>query len=205
MILSIDTSSAACSVALLAPGGAVVARADEQIGRGHAERLAPMIAELLGGHVPTQILVGVGPGSFTGIRVGIGAAHGLAIGWSVPVAGMDSLALVAAASGQQSAHPIAVAMHGGHGELFVRTFDGATLNPIDELASLRPGEAAARIDAALVVGTGAEALVAARGSGKAIEQWPSAAAALSLPEPLRSLEARPSYGRAADAKARAAA
>ena len=78
MILAIDTSSAACSAALLGEDGSVAACADEIIGRGHAERLAPMIAEMLDGRIPSSILVGVGPGSFTGIRVGIAAAHGLA-------------------------------------------------------------------------------------------------------------------------------
>ena len=81
MILAIDTSTAACTVALFDGTGTCIARQDEVIGRGHSERLVPMIAEVVGSNRPTHILVGVGPGSFTGIRVGIAAAHGLAIGW----------------------------------------------------------------------------------------------------------------------------
>ena len=83
---------------MIEPGGTIVASCDELIGRGHAERLVPMIAGMLDGHVPTRLLVGVGPGSFTGLRVGIAAAHGLAIGWSVPLAGFNSLALLAASA-----------------------------------------------------------------------------------------------------------
>ena len=71
MILAIDTSTAACTAALFDTAGACVARADELIGRGHAERLVSMIDEMLDGQSPDAILVGVGPGSFTGIRVGI--------------------------------------------------------------------------------------------------------------------------------------
>ena len=81
MILAFDTSSAACTAALFDGGGGCITRKDELIGRGHAERLVPMLAELLDGRKADRILVGVGPGSFTGIRVGIAAAHGLAIGW----------------------------------------------------------------------------------------------------------------------------
>src|SRR5687768_8493268 len=76
MILAIDTSTAACSAALFDAAGECVGSADERIGRGHAERLVPMIAELLDGRRADRILVGVGPGSFTGIRVGIAAANG---------------------------------------------------------------------------------------------------------------------------------
>ena len=114
MILSLDTSTAACTAALLERDGTIVASRDEMIGRGHAERVVPMIEEMLDGHVPSKILVGVGPGSFTGLRVGIAAAHGLAIGWSVPLAGMNSLALLAA-SAPAGEGKVAAAVAGGHG------------------------------------------------------------------------------------------
>src|SRR6476619_6358038 len=96
MILAFDTSSAACTAALFDGSGSCIARRDEMIGRGHAERLVPMIAEMMGGKAAVRILVGVGPGSFTGIRVAIAAAHGLAIGWGAELLGMSSLALLAA-------------------------------------------------------------------------------------------------------------
>ena len=86
MILAFDTSSAACTAALFDGAGAASRARDEMIGRGHAERLVPMIDELLDGRTADRILVGVGPGSFTGIRVGIAAAHGLAIGWDAELA-----------------------------------------------------------------------------------------------------------------------
>src|SRR5690348_5444171 len=98
MLLAFDTSTAACTAALFDADGECIARKDEMIGRGHAERLVPMIAELLDGRIPESVLVGVGPGSFTGIRVGIAAAHGLAIGWGANLAGMSSLALLAASA-----------------------------------------------------------------------------------------------------------
>ena len=202
MILAIDTSTAACTAALLSDGGEVIGAAHEMIGRGHAERLMPMVAELLDGRRPTCIVVGVGPGSFTGIRVGIAAAHGMAIGWGAEVSGMSSLALLAAAA--RADGPVAVAMAGGHGELFVQQFDSA-LEPTSPLLNLPPAQAAAAVDAALVVGTGALALVEARGSGEARELWPSAADALLLPPALRSLPAAPVYARAPDAQVRSAA
>jgi len=195
MILAFDTSSAACTAALF-EDGSCIARADEQIGRGHAERLVPMLAELLGGRRPDRIIVGVGPGSFTGIRVAIAAAHGLAIGWGCEVAGMSSLGLIAAGGDGE----LAVAVSGGHGELFVQQFD-AQLHPRTALHNAAPDAAAALIDAQLVIGSGAAALVAARGSGEAREGWPAAAEALRLPEALRSLPPKPIYARAPDARA----
>lgn len=203
MILAIDTSTAACSAALVAADGACIERRDEQIGRGHSERLVPMIAELLGNRTPACIIVGVGPGSFTGIRVGIAAAHGLAIGWGVEVQGMSSLALLAATMDHSG--PIAAAMQGGHGELFVQQFTRGGGEPETELLNLPPAAAAAALSADLVAGPGAADLVRARGWGTAIEAWPSAANAMKLAPRLRTLPPKPVYARAPDAGTKRAA
>ena len=199
MILALDTSTAACTAALLEKDGTVVASRDELIGRGHAERLVPMIEEMLDGHVPARIIVGVGPGSFTGLRVAIAAAHGMAIGWSIPLSGMNSLALLAA-SAPPGDGKVAAAMTGGHGELFVQIFDRKKLTATGPILNLSPPAAAMKVDAPLVVGSGAPALVAARHSGEALELLPSASRALALPELLRTLDCKPIYARAPDAK-----
>jgi tRNA threonylcarbamoyladenosine biosynthesis protein TsaB len=199
MILAFDTSTAACTAALFDESGKCVARADERIGRGHAERLVPMLDELLDGRRADQIIVGVGPGSFTGIRVALAAAHGLAIGWEAELSGMSSLALLAASA--KADGQVAAVMAGGHGELFVQQFDGRTLEARSDLHNLPPAEAAKATDAELVVGSGAQQLVEARGWGEAREGFPAAADALRLPECLGSLPARPVYARAPDARA----
>jgi len=176
---------------------ALIDERHEIVGRGHAERLVSMIAELLGGRRPDAILVDCGPGSFTGVRVGIAAARGLAIGWGVPVGGYSSLAALAAASG---ARDVAAALQGGHGELFVQSFAGDPLAPADDLRSMPPHAAAAAVAAELVTGSGAEALVAARGWGRAADGLPRAAHARLLPPALRALPPKPIYGRAPDAR-----
>ena len=198
MMLALDTSTPACTAALFAADGTLFARADQVIGRGHAEYLAPMIADMLGGHVPASILVGVGPGSFTGLRIGIACAHGMAVGWDIPIYGFSSLALIAA--GAPGDGPVAVAVSGGHGELFVAEFARPRLQPVSDVANLTATAAAALIDAPLVVGSGAQALVAARGSGEASDLLPSAADVLDLPAALRSLSPSPLYARAPDAR-----
>jgi tRNA threonylcarbamoyladenosine biosynthesis protein TsaB len=198
MLLAFDTSSAACTAALFDGSGACIARADEVIGRGHAERLVPMIAELMDGRRADRILVGVGPGSFTGIRVAIAAAHGLAIGWGAQLSGMSSLALLAA--GAAGGGQVAAAVTGGHGELFVQQFDGITLEPLSEVANAVPSTAAHLLTAGVVVGSGARLVVEARGWGEAREQLPSAADALRLPDKLRALDPKPVYARAPDAR-----
>jgi tRNA threonylcarbamoyladenosine biosynthesis protein TsaB len=202
MILAFDTSSAACTAALFDDGEKCIARRDEQIGRGHSERLVPMLAELLDGRTATRILVGVGPGSFTGIRVGIAAAHGLAIGWDAELVGMSSLALLAA--GADTDGEVAAAILGGHGELFVQQFDSSGA-PAGTLANLPTVAAAAATTPELVVGSGAQQLVEARRWGEAREAWPSAANALKLSQNLRSLPPKPVYARAPDARVQEAA
>ncbi len=197
MILALDTSTSACTAALFAADGSLFARADEVIDRGHAERLAPLIAGMLAGHVPASILVGVGPGSFTGLRIATACAHGMAVGWDIPIHGMDSLALLAAGAPGDGA--VAVAVNGGHGEIFVAQYQRPGFELVGEVANLRPEIAAARYDAPLVVGNGAAALVAARGSGEAIDLLLSAANAIALPIALRTLAPSPIYARPPDA------
>lgn len=197
MILVIDSATAACSVALI-DGKTLVDERHEVVGRGHAERLIPMIQDMLSGRRPAEILVDCGPGSFTGVRVGLAAAHGLAIGWQVPLAGYSSLAAVAAVEG--GSRDVAVALNGGHGQLFVQSYGHDPIAPLDELQSLSPEAAAATVAIPIVLGSGADMLVSARGHGEAIDALPRASAVRGLPQDLRSLPPLPIYGRAPDAK-----
>jgi tRNA threonylcarbamoyl adenosine modification protein YeaZ len=96
-LLAISTSSPALSIALVTPD-AVLAHDHRLIGRGHAEALVPAVQALLAGRRPDAILVDVGPGSYTGIRIGIAAARALGLAWGVPVTGCTALALVAQAA-----------------------------------------------------------------------------------------------------------
>lgn len=94
MILAIDTSSAASSAALVDTGG-VLAAAQQVDARRHAEVLAGLVEQVLAGRTPASIAVGVGPGPYTGLRVGITTARVLAVAWQVPVVGVCSLDVLA--------------------------------------------------------------------------------------------------------------
>lgn len=198
--LVIETATAACSVALI-EAGAVIAAAHEVVGRGHAERLVPMIAELPDGGRAPRILVDCGPGSFTGVRVGIAAARGLALGWGAEAHGFSSLALIAAAG--FAAHPdwpgLAVVLEGGHGEVFMQAFD-APLAPRAALVSLKPDAALAALGGLPAIGNGVRFLALLDPGVAAIDVLPRAADAILLPGAFASLAPRPIYGRAPDAK-----
>lgn len=90
MILAIDTSSASSSVALVSDGR-VIAERQHVDSRRHAEVLAGLIDDVLGGSHPDVIAVGVGPGPYTGVRVGVTTAQVLGLAWGVPVRGVCSL------------------------------------------------------------------------------------------------------------------
>ncbi len=126
MELAIDTASGALSVALI-DGTAVVAEHHAVIGRGHAETIVTVVAQIVGprGRDVTGIVVGTGPGSFTGARIGIAAARAFGLGWGVPVAGVGSLALVAAGSfARDPAATIVVAVaDAGSGHVYWQAFD----------------------------------------------------------------------------------
>lgn len=199
LMLAIETATAACSVALL-DGNELIAERHEVVGRGHAERLVPMIAALPGNGRADSILVDCGPGSFTGVRVGLAAARALGLGWSASLGGFSSLALIATTARDEGTETVAVAISGGHGEIFVQQFALRPLHALGELASLTPESAAAIVTEPVVIGSGAEALVAARGWGEAREGLPRAADVILLPSALAKLPPRPIYGRAPDAK-----
>jgi tRNA threonylcarbamoyladenosine biosynthesis protein TsaB len=196
--LSISTTTAACSVALL-DGATIIAQQHEEVGRGHAERLIPMIQTLPGQGRADAIWVDCGPGSFTGTRVGLAAARALGLAWAVPVLGFSSLALIAAAGPGED--QVAVALVGGHGELFVQQFRSMPLAPAADVRSLRPDVAALEITAQRILGSGAASLLAARGFGTAEDALPRAADAALLPEALRILPPSAIYVRAPDARA----
>lgn len=196
--LVIDSATEACSVALLGDDGQLVAGDFAMLGRGHAERLVPMIAALPGKGRADRIAVSLGPGSFTGLRVGIAAARALGLAWRAEVVGYPTFALLAAmAADQRGEQPLAVAMTGGHGEWFVQRFAGGLGTP---LASLTPARAVGTVPELLVVGSQAEALVALRGHGEALPLWPDARRFALLDEAVLTADLSPLYGRAPDAR-----
>lgn len=198
-ILAIDCATEACSVALF-EGDAPVAGELRMLGRGHAEQLVPMIAALPDRGRAERIYVSLGPGSFTGVRIGLAAARALGIAWKADVLGYPTLALIAAmARADRGPQPVTVCMTGGHGEWFVQDYSVAGL-PEGPLESLRPDAAAERGGHELVAGTQAEPLVAARGHGIALPLWPDARSVSLLPAELLSATLTPLYGRAPDAR-----
>lgn len=159
-ILSIDTCLAACSVAVL-DGERVLAAVSEPMLRGHQERLATMVREAMT-HAGLafadldRIGVTVGPGSFTGLRVGLAFAKGLGAALGRPVVGVGSLEALA---GERSGLVVAV-IDARREQVYVQAFgDG---RPLLEPLALRADDAVVEIrrlgEPAALVGTGAPLL-----------------------------------------------
>lgn len=196
--LVIETASEACSVALF-DGRDLVANDHRELGRGHAERLIPMIEALPGNGRADRILASLGPGSFTGVRIGIAAARALGVAWGAPVLGYPTLALVAVRSWQPTPRPVTVCMNGGHGEWFVQDFT----NDRDEgpVRSIKPEEALARGAQDVIVGNRAKEFASLFDDTRiALELLPDASAAHLLDETRILHDLSPIYGREPDAK-----
>jgi tRNA threonylcarbamoyladenosine biosynthesis protein TsaB len=153
-ILAIETSSRRGSVALI-DGTTWVAGAEHEELQAHAERTLPLIRQVLAKagwslNSLDRVAVGIGPGSFVGLRVGIALADGLALGIGRPVVGVPSLDAMLAAPGEGRCGPRAALLDARRGEVFCAARDAAgqpvlpaTAVSIDliaaQLAALGPG------------------------------------------------------------------
>ena len=157
MLLGFDTATAACSAALWADGAVVAHRRSEAGGR-HAETLVPMLREIAaeGGTTLAAVdafAVTVGPGSFTGIRIGLSTARGLALAGKRPLIGLSTLEVLAAGvpAGERDG-PVLAALDAGRGRLYAQLFD-CSLDPLSEPEALTaealPGLVAAAAATAL--------------------------------------------------------
>jgi tRNA threonylcarbamoyl adenosine modification protein YeaZ len=128
LILALDTAGENCAVALATTGDdgpSVLAARTEAIGRGHAERLTPMIGEALAeaglayGDLE-RIAVTTGPGSFTGTRIGVAAARGLALALGIPAVGVSVLDALIEAAGGEARGLVVAALDARRGEIYAK-------------------------------------------------------------------------------------
>lgn len=166
MILTIDTSGPECAAGIYdADARALVASRSETLGKGHAERLMPMIDEVLQAaglslKDMTRVGVTVGPGSFTGIRVGVAAARGFALSLGIPAIGVTTLQVVAEQVLEiDPPAPVVAAIDAGRAEIFAQAFlPGGVM--LTEPAIYEHDAIRAMIErfGAIVTGTGLDAL-----------------------------------------------
>ena len=125
-ILAFDTSAAHCAAALLS-GGAIRQSTLEHIQRGQAERLLPILEEMLAAEAIgwadlDALAVGIGPGNFTGTRISVAAARGLALALSIPAVGVSTFEIMRPPdSGRQEANEL-VSIEAPRGQAYVRHF-----------------------------------------------------------------------------------
>ena len=134
IILAFDTSAAHCAAALLWDDKVLLRH--EPMAKGQAERLMPLLEEMLaqagiGWADLCAIGVGTGPGNFTGVRISVAAARGLALGLGVPAIGVT--AFEALAFGTQ--HPVSVVMDARQDEVYVQSFADHTPGPAQLIAA----------------------------------------------------------------------
>lgn len=152
-VLAFDTSAAHCAAALLLPDGSCLIR-EEAMAKGQAERLTPLLAELLADAGLdwcdlTLIGVGTGPGNFTGVRISVAAARGLALSLGIPAIGITRLEALA----HGLPRPVTVVEDARRDEVYLQRFDThecqpAIISPIEGLlvAGLITGSGATLLD-----------------------------------------------------------
>lgn len=198
-MLAIECATEACSLALF-EGDVLLGWRHEILGRGHAEHLVPFIAELPERGRADEIRVSLGPGSFTGVRIGLAAARALGLVWGAQVRGYPTLALVGATAQHLRPGPVSVCMAGGHGEWFMQDF-GVDGLPVGEVCSLAPDETRGQWNQPIIAGNRASEKAALEGRHDAgTDLLPDARHVLDLPPTLLSHTLAPIYGRGPDAR-----
>jgi tRNA threonylcarbamoyl adenosine modification protein YeaZ len=167
-LLAIDTAANLCAACVFdTDGDRELGRQVIDIGKGHAECLMAVIANALESAATDYsdldaIGVNIGPGSFTGVRVGVAAARGFALALKLPVMGVSTLeALAAEANPQDPGTPVLAAIDARRGEAYVQQFDGGTGEP-EVVALGKAAEYAAR--SKIVTGSAADLLAEIAGS-----------------------------------------
>lgn len=202
MILALDTCLFACSAAVVRDG-AVLASRIEPMSRGHQERLAPLVAEVMGEAGAgfdqlDRVAVTVGPGSFTGLRVGLAFAKGLSAALGVPAIGVGSLEALA----QPHKGRVLAVLDAKRGQVYLQAFaDGAAVSAPDALPIETAAARLAEFAPDTLVGTGASLLGSMRPSAQAVAVDHADPAAVAVLGAARApTPPRPLYLRAPDAK-----
>jgi tRNA threonylcarbamoyladenosine biosynthesis protein TsaB len=162
-VLAIDTALAACSAAVLdTEYGGIVASESVPMLRGHAEALLPMLQRVMqqanfGFSDIDRIAVTTGPGSFTGLRVGIAAARGLALAAEKPAVGLSTLSAYAAPHmASDERFPVVAAVDARHDHVYMQVFaPGGRLFTAPRLAPLREAVKAAAEASSFITGSAA--------------------------------------------------
>ena len=165
-VLAVDTALGACSASLL-DGERVAAHRFTAMERGHAEALAPMVEEIMAGHdfaSLDRLAVTTGPGTFTGQRVGLAFMRGLKVALGIPLAGVTTLAAMAAQAKDECGTARAIALHDARRDEVYVEIDAAPemmlfAEAVVRLSALKPeapialaGTAASRVCEALATG-----------------------------------------------------
>jgi tRNA threonylcarbamoyladenosine biosynthesis protein TsaB len=174
LILAIDTALDACAAAVLDTGpGKLIAQQSEPMKRGHAEALMPLIARVMKeAGLPfaalDRIAVTTGPGSFTGLRVGLSAARGIALAAEKPVVGLTTLSAYAApVVSENGKHPVISAIDARHDQVYFQVVGGDGSSLVEpKVATVAEALDASRFGAPHLVGNAARMLA---------ERWPSEA------------------------------
>ncbi|MCS0494966.1 tRNA (adenosine(37)-N6)-threonylcarbamoyltransferase complex dimerization subunit type 1 TsaB [Ancylobacter sp. MQZ15Z-1] len=221
LILAIDTALDACAVALHdVSTDSTLSAARKVMARGHAEALVPMVDGVMtaGGRRFSDIdafAVTVGPGSFTGLRVGLSAARGFGLATGRPVIGISTLATLAApVLAVDDEIPVAAAIDARHGNIYLQMIGpGSRVLVSARAMALKDAARAVAIGPVRLVGSGAALLAGAWPSG---ERPPLEVDAEATPDPVWAARLasvtdpakappRPLYLREADAKPQTAA